>query len=41
MPNKIDLVLFALIVSLGLAGVVLFETVPQYMFATALVYRNF
>jgi hypothetical protein len=24
-----------------LAGAVLFETVPQYMFATALVYRNF
>jgi hypothetical protein len=41
MPNNIDLALYVLVVALGLAGVVLFEIVPQYMFATALVYGNF
>jgi hypothetical protein len=41
MPNKIDLALYGLVVALGLAGVALFEIVPRYMFATALVYGNF
>jgi hypothetical protein len=41
MPNNIDIVLYVLVVALGLAGVVLLEIVPQYMFATALVYGNF
>jgi hypothetical protein len=41
MPNNVDLVLYGLVVAFGLAGVVLFEILPSYMFATGLVYGGF
>jgi hypothetical protein len=41
MPKSVDVILYLLAVSAGLAGAALIEIVPRYMLATALVYGNF